>query len=361
MDSLYVQDSTARHAEGVRSTGSSQVNTGAAMSCLIHGENLQQMRDLEDKCSGRVGLAYIDPPFSTNSTFRVAADRAATISMESGSDVAYEDTVTGKEYFEALKLRLTAAHMLLSERGSLYLHIDSKVAYGLKAILDDVFGADNFRSSISRIKSNPKNFHQRGYGSVKDTILLYTKSDSYVWNEPRVPLGATRRRGFGKKDEAGRYTTAPLHAPGETMDGDTGREWRGMLPPVGRHWRYRRSRLDELDDQGLIEWSRTGNPRQKIYENDVARSGVLLQDVWEFKDPQYPQYPTEKNLEMLEVIIRTSSDPGDTVLDFYCGSGTALLAAARNRRRFIGIDSSDAAIACCTRRLAGYEYELIRA
>ncbi len=324
---------------------------------LIMGENLAELRRLAPAHAGRVGLIYIDPPFSTSRVFRTSEGRTATISAEGGSAVAYADTATGKEYLDSLRARLEVAHGLLSDSGSIYLHIDSKVAYRLKAVLDGVFGERNFRNSISRIKSNPKNFAQRGYGSVKDTVLFYTKTDGHTWHEPRVSPGGGRLARFPKEDAGGRYATTPVHAPGETKNGDTGRRWRGRPPPAGRHWRYSRRRLTELDGEGRIEWSKTGNPRLKIYAEDVAERGVLLQDVWEFKDPQYPSYPTEKSLPMLDAIVRASSDPGDTVLDFYCGSGTALLAAARNGRRFIGIDESEHAIAACEKRLAGYRYD----
>ena len=114
-----------------------------------------------------------------------------------------------------------------------------------------------------------------------------------------------------------------------------------MQPPAGRHWRYPPERLEELDAQGLIAWSSTGNPRKKIYADQSA--GKLPQDVWVYKDPQRPSYPTQKNAAMLERIIRTSSDHGDTVLDCYAGSGGTLLEAAHLGRRFIGMDNAPAA------------------
>ena len=130
-----------------------------------------------------------------------------------------------------------------------------------------------------------------------------------------------------------------------------------MMPPSGRHWRYSPTRLEELNNAGLIEWSKTGNPRLKIYADDVMERGVLLQDVWEFKDPQYPTYPTEKNLDMLKLIVKTSSNENDIVLDYYCGSGTTLLAAVENNRSFIGIDESSKAIECTKQRLVLHDFK----
>ena len=116
------------------------------------------------------------------------------------------------------------------------------------------------------------------------------------------------------------------------------------MPPSGRHWRYDPAVLDELDKDGLIEWSKTGNPRKIIYASHAEENGKRIQDIWEYKDDQYPGYPTEKNLDLLRLIIKTSSNPGQTVFDCFCGSGTTLLAADELNRNWIGIDESPVAI-----------------
>jgi len=101
----------------------------------------------------------------------------------------------------------------------------------------------------------------------------------------------------------------------------------------------------------LIEWSSKGNPRKKIFADEALKTGKLLQDVWVFKDPQYPQYPTEKNLDMLKLIVGASSNPGDIVMDCFCGSGGTLVAAQEMGRRWIGIDNSELSIKICQERL----------
>jgi adenine-specific DNA-methyltransferase len=157
---------------------------------------------------------------------------------------------------------------------------------------------------------------------------------------------------FPKVDAHGRrYTTTPLHAPGETIAGPTGQPWRGSLPPPGRHWRYPPEELDRLDRAGLIEWSASGNPRKILYAEDLVPRGKKRQDVWCFKDPAYPRYPTQKNLDLLKTIIAASSNPGDLVLDCFAGSGTTLVAAESLGRRWIGIDNSRLAIRITRRRL----------
>ena len=217
--------------------------------------------------------------------------------------------------------------------------------------MDEVFGRKNFRNDIARIKCNPKNFHRKAYGNIKDLILFYSKSENPTWNDPRVQYTEEdETRLFKKIDKDNRqYTTIPLHAPGETSNGNTGREWRGVKPPKGRHWRSDPALLEEWDKEGLIEWSINGVPRKKIYLDE--KGGKKMQDIWEFKDPQYPNYPTEKSLDLLKLILTASSNEGDIVLDCFCGSGTTLVAAQELNRKWIGIDQSDQAIKIVKKRL----------
>ena len=128
--------------------------------------------------------------------------------------------------------------------------------------------------------------------------------------------------------------------PGKTIDGDTGLEWKGLLPPKGRHWRYSREVLSELDKNGMIEWSANGNPRKIVLADE--HKGFKIQDVWEFKDKglSYVDYPTQKNENMLERIISNSSNENSVVLDCFCGSGSTLKTADKLNRKWIGIDNS---------------------
>ncbi|MDR2424144.1 MAG: site-specific DNA-methyltransferase, partial [Prevotellaceae bacterium] len=264
---------------------------------------------------------------------------------------AYTDTLQGKDFIEFLRERLILIRELMSERGSIYLHIDYKIGHYVKVMMDEVFGAENFRNDITRIKCNPKNFDRVGYGNIKDLILFYSKTANPIWNEPRKPYSEKDlEKLFPKKDkQARRYTTVPIHAPGETENGKSNQPFRGMLPPAGRHWRTDVETLEQWDADGLIEWSSKGNPRKIIYADE--REGMRVQDIWEFKDPQYPDYPTEKNADMLDLIIKTSSNEGSIVLDCFCGSGTTLKAAQINNRQWIGIDQSELAITITKEKL----------
>lgn len=326
--------------------------TPEAPNLLIKGENAAAMRRLLDSgYAGRITLAYLDPPFATNQVFRAGTNGARTISSALDEETAYADTLTGPAFLAFLRERLFLLRELLAEDGSVYLHIDYKIGHYVKAVMDEVFGAKNFRNDIARIKCNPKNFSRKAYGNIKDLILFYSKGKNPVWNDPREPYTEEDlRQLFPKRTADGRrYTTIPLHAPGETQNGATGKPFRGIAPPKGRHWRADVAELEKWDDEGRIEWSKNGVPRKIIFPEE--REGKKRQDVWRFKDPQYPGYPTEKNAELLRLIVAASSRPGDLVLDCFCGSGTTLAAARDLERRFIGVDASDKAIAAAQKKL----------
>lgn len=313
-------------------------------SCLIFGENFCALSSLLKTHKGKIDLIYIDPPFNTNQVFGVTENRKNAISRSKKSLTAYSDEMSRTEYLEFIRKRLILLKELLSEEGSIYLHIDTKVGHYIKIIMDEVFGEENFKNDITRVKSNPKNFSRTAYGNEKDVIYFYAKNyKKNIWNEVRIPIEKKDiEKRFPKIDKNGRrYTTIPLHAPGET-NGVTGQPWRNMNPPAGRHWRTNPEEFDRLDSLGLIEWSVNGNPRIIKYADENA--GKKIQDIWYFKDPQNPLYPTEKNLDMLKLIVNQSSNVGSIVLDCFCGGGTTLVAAEESGRKWIGIDSSEIAV-----------------
>ncbi len=323
----------------------------ADVNSLFLGDNLNILKTLVGKYNLKVDLIYIDPPFSTNNVFRIGNKRANSISSNLEDDIAYTDNLKGADFLEFLRERLIFAKEILSDEGSIYLHIDYKIGHYVKILMDEIFGIENFRNDITRIKCNPKNFNRSAFGNIKDMILFYTKTKNAIWNNPLVPYDECDiKKLFPKIDKMGRrYTTIPLHAPGETKNGKTSQEFKGIKPPVGRHWRCSPEELEKLDEQGLIEWSVNNVPRRIIYADE--KSGKKMQDIWEYKDPQYPLYPTEKNQQMLENIILASSNENSTVLDFFCGSGSFLVAANKLNRKWIGIDSSEKAIDIARTRL----------
>lgn len=313
---------------------------------LIQSDNIIGLNYLlnNKNLKAKIDLVYIDPPFATNGTFTITDGRASTISNSRNGDIAYSDKLLGDSFLNFIKQRLILLKELMSNQGSIYLHIDYKIGHYIKVLMDEIFGIENFRNDITRIKCNPKNFHRVGYGNIKDLILFYTKSKNPIWNEPKEKYTEKDiEKLFPKTNQQGRkYTTVPIHAPGKTENGKTNKPFKGILPPNGRHWRTDTATLEQWDKKGLIEWSCTGNPRKIIFANE--QEGKRIQDIWEYKDPQYPTYPTEKNSNLLDLIIRTSSNENSIVLDCFCGGGTTLKSAHVNNRRWIGIDQSELAI-----------------
>ncbi|WP_290733573.1 MULTISPECIES: site-specific DNA-methyltransferase [unclassified Fibrobacter] len=314
---------------------------------LIKGDNIDSLVYIRDKMKLResIDLVYIDPPFATGGEFKTDSNgRVATISSSSSGKIAYSDKLTGSAFIEFLRERVQIIYDLLSSQGSFYLHIDYKIGHYVKCMLDEIFGIENFRNDITRIKCNPKNFSRIGYGNIKDMILFYTKGKNPIWHEPRIPMSEEEiAKLYTKVDKNGRrYTTVPIHAPGETKDGKSSQKFKGILPPPGRHWRCSVEELEQLDKDGLIEWSASGNPRKINYADEHLTK--KLQDIWTFKDSPNPIYPTEKNHEMLQTIIKASSNEDSIVMDCFAGSGGTLVEASRLGRKWIGVDKSDIAI-----------------
>lgn len=314
---------------------------------LYYGDNLPLLAALmhERSIRGKVKLIYIDPPFATNSVFQ-SRDQTD----------AYQDLLIGATFIEFMRRRLILLRELLSDDGSIYVHLDENMAFHIKIIMDEIFGAQNFRNWITRRKCSHKNYTKKTYGNISDYILFYTKSESYIWNRPVeawTTERATKEYTYIEEGTGRRYKKVPVHAPG-TRNGETGQPWRGMPPPPGKHWQYTPKTLDEMDARGEIYWSPTGNPRRKIYLD--KSEGIPVQDIWyDFRDTRNQNvhitgYPTEKNPQLLERIIRASSNPGDLVLDCFSGSGTTLAVADMLGRHWIGIDRSQEAITATLRR-----------
>src|SRR6185312_8028346 len=166
---------------------------------LIYAENLPALKTLLDEYTGKIDLIYIDPPFATNVHFKIGENRANTISSSNNDAIAYSDTIVGDEFLEFLRERLIFLRELLSKEGSIYLHIDYKIGHYVKLIMDEIFGKENFRNDITRIKCNPKNFDRKAYGNIKDLILFYSKSSTPIWNDPRIPFSEEDEERLFKK------------------------------------------------------------------------------------------------------------------------------------------------------------------
>jgi adenine specific DNA methylase Mod len=360
-----------------------------APSTLWYGDNLRVLR--ENVADESVDLIYLDPPFNSNRTYNVLF-RSPTGQDASAQIKAFDDTwhwgqataaalheihltaplavsqflqtlcTALKEsdltaYLVMMTQRLLELHRVLKPTGSVYLHCDPTASHYLKVLMDMIFGADKFRSEIIWKRSQSHNSAKR-YGPVHDTILYYAKSKTPVWTDLRVPLSQEYQTSHYSNVENGRrYKRQDITGPG-IRRGETGRPWRGIDPTAkGRHWMRPPSNLDVLDAEGKIYWpAKLGAwPYLKLFLDEAK--GAPLQDVWIDIDPVNPVarerlgYPTQKPLALLERIVQASSNPGDVVLDPFCGCGTAVVAAEKLNRRWMGIDITSIAVGIIENRL----------
>ncbi len=311
---------------------------------FVLSDNLLAMHNMI-KNGVKANLIYADPPYGTGMEF-------CSRTLEH----AYKDIMPTATYIEYMRRRLILMRELLTEDGSLYIHIGYQMLAYMKILMDEIFGANNFRNIITRRKCSSKNYTKNQYVNLNDYILFYSKTNKYTWNQPgTIPDEDWIKKEYPKEDKKGKYKLVPVHAPG-IRHGKTGTEWHGMLPPPGKHWQYTPDKLDELDKKGEIHWSKNGNPRRKVYLTKDKM--ITMTDYWaNYRDAHHQSinitgYPTEKNFEMLKMIVQASSNPDDIVIDPFCGSGTTIHAAHELGRKWIGIDQSFIAAKTVLNRLS---------
>ena len=348
---------------------------------LIWGDKKYVLPALLEEFAGKVGLIYIDPPFASGQDFAlpIAVDGQGFAKEPSMLEVkAYRDTWGSglNSYLGWFYSMAQALHSLLASNGSLYVHLDPGVSHYIKTLLDEVFGPDNFRSEVIWKRTGAHGSARR-WAPVHDVLLLYTRSEDYVWNPVFQPYSDDYLEKFNQQDERGRFMPISLTGPG-TRKGDSGKPWRGVDPTsVGRHWQpsstaydvYEaltgetlgslpmQERLDHMEAAGLIWWPKKedGTPRFKQYVQDVP--GVAVQDIVSdiaviaSHASERLGYPTQKPEALLERIIRCSSNEGDLVLDCVCGSGTTAVAAEKLDRPWIASDLGRFAIHTARKRL----------
>ena len=329
------------------------------LSSLKSGALRQQIED-----AGGLKLIYIDPPFDVGADFSMDIEIGGeTFHKEPNllEQIAYRDTWgRGADSFIAMIYeRLILIRDLMAEDGSIYLHCDWRVSSSIRHVMAEVFGNSNFRNEIIRIKCNPKNYTSTAFGNFHDTVFFFSKSDRTQLNAIFDERDETQLMADFPQIEAmtnRRYTTVALHAKG-LRQGPTGKPWRGIPPTAGRHWAFVPETLDRLDAEGRLEWSSTGNPRMKRYADEDT--GKAVQDIWEYKDPgdRAADYATQKPEGLLERIIRASSNEGDLVADFFCGSGTTAAVAEKLGRKWIATDLGKFAIHTTRKRLIGVQRE----
>ena len=346
---------------------------------LYYGDCLDWMQRWDDQS---VDLIYLDPPFNSkadynvlysseggnNAQYRAFSDTWSWDEAAADRFAAYEgalgrpahDAVAGLHrilgpsgmlaYLTYMAERLEQMHRLLKPTGSIYLHCDPTASHYLKALMDAVFGHQNFRNEIQWRRYGAHNDVGQGsrhYGRVHDKILFYAKGSLPTWNQVFAPLDPKYVESTYRHldaDSGKRFTTTPMTGPGGIAKGNPVYEWNGHT----RAWRYGRETMQRMHDQGRIYYSKTGYPRRKLYLDESR--GVPVQDVWNDigslsgAHKERLGYPTQKPALLLERIVRASSNEGDIVLDPFCGCGTTIDAARKLNRRWVGIDISSFAI-----------------
>jgi adenine specific DNA methylase Mod len=287
---------------------------------LIQGDNLEVMKSLitEHDMAGKVDLIYTDPPFSTKNIFMVSEKRASTISSSKKGKIAYSDTLSGCEFIEYLRQRLLLMHILLSETGSIYLHIDYKIGHYVKLIMDEVFGYENFQREIIWSIETASGFKSQANNWIRshDTLLYYSKGKEFNFNKQFLELDLKTVRRYDKTDE-------------------DGKKYKIYYNPDGSE---RRVYLD----------TSKGRPVSSVWDDIIGFQTVN-------RSGEYINYPTQKPEDLLERIIKASSNEGDLVLDCFCGSGTTAAVAEKNNRRWMSCDLGRFAIHTTRKRMLGIE------
>ena len=338
------------------------------------GDNLDIMRGMN---SESVDLIYLDPPFNSN------RDYAAPIGSEAAG-AAFKDTWTlsdvdeawhgeiadrqpalyaiidaaglahgkgMKSYLIMMAVRVLQMKRILKPSGSIYLHCDPTASHYLKMMMDSIFGQAFFRNELSWKRSNPKSLGKMNFPNCRDVILRYTASSKYVFNKIYGSHDPEYiRKAYKYKEPDGRrYRLLPLLNPSNDRPNLT-YEFLGIT----RVWRWTQERMESAYSDGLVVQLKPGAvPQYKKYLQD-SRGRTITNDWGDIEQAAGGEsvgYPTQKPVALLERIIRSSSKEGDVILDPFCGCATALVAADRLDRKWVGIDLSPLAARLVLKRL----------
>ena len=354
---------------------------------LYYGDNLDVLR--EHVATESVDLVYLDPPFNSNANYNILFKSPTGTSSDAQIE-AFEDTWHWNDkaedafdqvarsgntkafdllnamrsflgendmmaYLSMMAIRLIELHRVLKPTGSLYLHCDPTASHYLKLLLDGVFGADRYANEIAWQRQNSKGLASTRFARNHDIILRYSKSEHWTWNSLYTAHSDTYVDGFYRfTDKDGRrYRLADLTNPNKNRPNLT-----YELLGVTRVWRWTRERMQAAVDAGLVVQTNPGTvPQLKRYLDE--QEGNPISDVWTDIRPIQAQstndrslgYPTQKPLALLERIIAASSNEGDIILDPFCGCGTAVHAAQKLGRQWIGIDITHLAISLIEKRM----------
>jgi site-specific DNA-methyltransferase (adenine-specific) len=361
---------------------------------LYYGDNLTVLREhIRDES---VDLVYLDPPFNSNATynvlFRGPSGDASQAQIEAFEDTwhwnnqaekAFDEVIYGRNgdvadmlramrsflkdndmmaYLTHMAVRLVELHRVLKPTGSIYLHCDPTASHYLKVLMDAVFGKECYQNEITW-KRTFTHGDSKTWSRASDKIFFYTKSASdFAWNAPYEPLSADYIESHYKsRDPDGRrYQLTSILSPSPRPNMTY--EWKGF-PPPHMGWRFSKETMADHDKNGLIWYplkadgtlDTSKRPRFKRYLDQ--QKGAVVTTVWADISPVNARanerlgYPTQKPVSLLERILSASSNPGDVVLDPFCGCGTTVHAAEKLGRQWIGIDITHLSISLIEKRL----------
>ena len=338
------------------------------------GDNLQGLNEIVD---GTVALAYLDPPFGSGRSYDAflsatraghaygtlafddhwqwdenterSLDEVRSITTEGFGDFLCDIVkVLGRTkltaYLVWLAPRLFLTHKTLAPNGSMYVHCDPKASHYIKVMMDKIFQGGMFLNEIIWRRTHAHSSSRR-YGPSHDVILFYSRGAKYTWNPVYQAYDEKYlEKYYTNVDVHGKYQLITCTAPGDRTGTRAHYDWRGKLPPPGRHWAWTIDQMEKFESSGRLVYSNNGVPRLKRYVTDGE--GVAVQDIWtdihrlDAHSIERVGFDTQKPTELLKRIILASSNEGDLVLDPFCGSGTTLVVAERLGRRWLGIDQS---------------------
>jgi len=312
------------------------------------GDNLDQLKKLPDGC---VDLEYIDPPFNSNRNYEI-------FWPETGEKRRFDDRhESTKAYIDYMRPRCVQLARVLKPTGSFYYHCDWHASHYVKVMLDQIFGENNFQSEIIWHRTLAKGLSFTGFPNNHDTIFLYGGGGEITFNRPYDPydpdnLDEKTAEKYSLRDPDGRlYQLTSLLNPNPDRP-NLEYEFLG----VKRVWRWTKERMQDAYENGIVVQPSAGAvPRMKRYLDE--QEGRPIDTVWTDIPPINSQaqerlgYPTQKPLALLDRIVRASSNENDIVLDAFCGCGTALVAAQKLKRQWIGIDISPTACRVMAKRL----------
>ena len=361
------------------------------MNKLYYGDNLEVLRKyIKDET---VDLCYIDPPFNSKRNYNqiynnvgtedaaqaqafvdtwtwdeaaehgfkeILANMGGVFTAQSIDLISGLEKVLGKgsllSYLVSMTLRVAEIYRVLKPTGSFYFHCDPTASHYLKIVIDTIFcagrGGQYMNEIVWKRTSGRKSMNQ--LGRIHDVIFFYSKGNAPTWFAPAIAQTAATAKGHDMIRDGDRYyrlsdLTGAGQGPVRKFDGQE------ISPPNGRHWMFDQDGIDRLLAEGKIVFNRNGVPRLKKYLEELQ--AIDIGDVWTDIDAinsaaaERLKYPTQKPEALMDRIIQASSNPGDTILDAYCGCGTTVSVSERLERQWIGIDITYQSISLILKRL----------